>query len=108
MTVSLLNRVRNIVTKGEIAGNDHFLLLPQYWFAANASKCIYMLERVTRITFILYTSTCLSPVSNTTLLLYCIAKFSIPNKDSIIYLFIIIAISAKHGIDMPAVLDPHF
>ena len=46
MRVLLLNRVENIVAKGEIARFEQFLLLPkcfQKLSAEDASKCVYRL-----------------------------------------------------------------
>ena len=49
LKVELLNKVENIVTKGEIKHDEYFLLLSQFFFklsVAEASKCVYRWERV--------------------------------------------------------------
>ena len=49
MKVKQLNRVENMVTKGEIANYEQFLLLSQGFqktLAEEASESIYMRERV--------------------------------------------------------------
>ena len=54
MEVSFLNRVDNIVAKGEIAHYEQFLLLPQGCqnsSAADASESVCMWERVKSLVF---------------------------------------------------------
>ena len=49
MKIKWLNRVENIMAKGEIAHYEQFLLLPQHYFqklsAAEASESVCMRER---------------------------------------------------------------